>query len=134
MQCLKGIRIPMSRFSQDDDVCVALCKGFEKNVSLEEFEFPGWGSRYKYESVLKHYATINRAGRRIFATSKDVPLGLWPLILERAATTLSAYDNPFFVIRKRKIMDLQDRASAVYFLLQNCPIVMNNKHQSILTK
>jgi hypothetical protein len=37
-----------------------------------------------YQDQLDYYCRLNRGGRRIFGSSNEVPLGLWPLVLERA--------------------------------------------------
>jgi Ran GTPase-activating protein (RanGAP) involved in mRNA processing and transport len=37
-----------------------------------------------YQDELDYYCRLNRGGRRIFGSSNEIPLGLWPLVLERA--------------------------------------------------
>ena len=36
------------------------------------------------QDELDYYCRLNRGGRRIFGSSNEIPLGLWPLVLERA--------------------------------------------------
>jgi Ran GTPase-activating protein (RanGAP) involved in mRNA processing and transport len=37
-----------------------------------------------YQDELDYYCRLNRGGRRIFGSSNEIPLALWPLVLERA--------------------------------------------------
>ena len=83
----------------------ALLKGLVANDSLEILS-PGSVSQYDLE---KFYLTLNWAGRRILATSNSVPLGLWPLILQRAGKAKDSYDKL--------------RAARIFFFLQSGPLL-----------
>jgi hypothetical protein len=66
-----------------------------------------------------HFLAINRAGRRILTFSRIyIPLGLWPLVLERAGKKISylgfRYHDPRWGQGPR-------RANAVFFLMRNLP-------------
>jgi hypothetical protein len=37
-----------------------------------------------YQDELDYYCRLNRGGRRIFGSTNEIPLGLWPSVLERA--------------------------------------------------
>lgn len=65
-----------------------LVEALRTNFILEDINIrtldndPSWDT---LQQDLDHYARLNRGGRRIFSSGMtNVPLGLWPLILERA--------------------------------------------------
>lgn len=77
-------------------------------------------------TLLMHYATLNQAERRLLISSSPVPLGLWPLVLERAGTTL---EYPFFDNDSEK--QQQFKATAVYYLLRQSPMIFENSGRSL---
>ena len=55
------------------------------NISIEKINFS-----YQFPIIprLQYYCDLNYAGRRILSSFQPVPLGLWPLLLERAGKML----------------------------------------------
>lgn len=130
-------RNPWETTKDDREKCfAALLQGMMENYSIEclhPFQERPQATRRHYHDMnramefpikqrpqaplLKYYAVMNRAGRRILSTSDPVPVGLWELILERAGKghwPSTHFDD----IQDRK--SLLWRANAVYFFLRNC--------------
>jgi Ran GTPase-activating protein (RanGAP) involved in mRNA processing and transport len=78
-----------------------LLHGVRRNYSLQEISIKGWTDQsspelIKLQGLLDHYTKLNCSGRRIMVcfderdtnttsfSAHNVPLGLWPLILERS--------------------------------------------------
>lgn len=59
-----------------------LVKGMVVNYSMETISTRKY--RLLLNQILDHYCFSNQTGRRLLATSRVVPLGLWPLAMERA--------------------------------------------------
>lgn len=99
----------------------ALLEGVRKNTSIEYLDSL---LGVPQAPLLRYYADLNWAGRRILTTSHPVPLGLWSLILERAAGTMSNMmsksDPP---PPGQASSSISGNYSAIYFLLQNSPII-----------
>jgi hypothetical protein len=140
IQSLKKVAIggnPWLRSAQAGECGLALLQGLRENYSVEEFGSGMNGNLLLLQDfvvpqafLLMHFLDINRAGRRLLEVSSNIPLGLWPHILERAGTKLSyvgsRYD-PFLGQGRR-------RANAVFFLLRNSPIVCHAATNSFLQK
>ena len=92
----------------------SLLQSIQKNYSLQEISIKGWMDQSSDELVelqdlLDHYTKLNYSGRRIMvcfderetntsSSSSVVPLGLWPLILERSHRVYPA-DGIFCLLR-----------------------------------
>jgi Ran GTPase-activating protein (RanGAP) involved in mRNA processing and transport len=57
-----------------------LAEGLAKNFTLVELDLT---IHYRLTEEIPYYCGVNRAGRRLWYSTASVPLGLWPLILER---------------------------------------------------
>lgn len=111
-----------------EECCNALVHAMTANYSLENMDDLDmlWVKKMELQafrnfpqaSILIHYTTLNRAGRRILASSSGMPLGLWPLFLERAMKILT-YEKC-----KYKHLAFELQANAVFFFLQHCPIIL----------
>jgi hypothetical protein len=53
------------------------------DVNLRTLSIMGRNQRLSRRE-LDYYCRLNRGGRRIFGSSNEIPLALWPLVLERA--------------------------------------------------
>jgi hypothetical protein len=62
--------------------------------------------------MLRYYTVINRGGRRILSSRANVPLGLWPVVLERA------WKISYGVVEER-----QAKLNALFYLLKNGPVL-----------
>lgn len=65
--------------------------------------------------LVTYYSYLNWTGRRLLTTSSIVPIGLWPLILERAGKDNDKLDD--------RMRDPKLRAASIYFFLQNSVIL-----------
>jgi hypothetical protein len=81
--------------------------------------------------LLRYYANLNRAGRRILSSStQPVPLGLWSLLLERAGTMTTDDYYSSTSSSGGAVTSKRGDHSAVYFLLQNSPVIAYDRvHQ-----
>jgi hypothetical protein len=61
-----------------------LVEGLQRNSILRELHLTE--SLEGYEDI-QYRLALNKGGRQLLTTKKHVPLALWPLVLERAATT-----------------------------------------------
>lgn len=86
-----------------------LCRAMQHNTSIEYLDSLLF---LPEAAMLRYYAAINRAGRRLFSENQNaVPLGLWPVVLERAGKiNYYVQDEP------------RARADAVFHLLRNGPV------------
>ena len=80
--------------AEAEECVAALARGMMENYSVVDLEMGMNPDRstleeYPHTRLLLHLLDINRAGRRIFAANNTIPLEMWPLVLERAGTTLS---------------------------------------------
>jgi hypothetical protein len=95
-----------------------LIQAMQENYSIECFEVKKCGTPQQYD-ILRYYAHLNHAGRRILETTPFVPVGLWPWILERAGRS-----NYFETSCTGYVQEC--RANAIYFFLQHCPDILSN--------
>jgi hypothetical protein len=96
----------------------ALLQGLRWNYSIEVIDVSN--ERLAQVNVARNYCYLNWAGRRLLATptassSSMVPLGLWPLVLERAWKENDHVDD--------SIDDPKLRLSSIFFFLQNSPVL-----------
>ena len=85
----------------------ALFQGLLANDIIEYF---GTRKKGQLADFAAFYFDLNWAGRRIFTTSQPVPLGLWPLILQRAGR-YKFYHNKL------------RGPESIFFFLQSSPIL-----------
>lgn len=131
IKCLKTIDMyhnPWENHRYDDELveeCIAaLLQGMIENYSIERFRLQrGW----RMERM--NYCTdANRIRNRILATPISIPVGLWPRILERVVTSEW---NPTW---DEDLKFRNYRPNALFFVLQNCPILssasMRRRHSA----
>lgn len=118
IKCLKVVGLggnPWETVGEGLEQCwAALLEGLLENFSVESLSAREC-SPLLAKSV--HYqCNLNRAGRRILATPNSVPIGLWPLILERAGNDKYHLDENCsdYELSVRKY-----RTESIYFFLQN---------------
>ena len=100
MKGLKRLSIWGNPFG--DEGAKALSLGLERNVELEEVDLV---RTFPCTEMITHYLQLNKAGRRLMH-APGVPLGLWPLILERVGklsypngSKFTARDLQFYMLR-----------------------------------
>jgi hypothetical protein len=108
--------------------CVAaLARGMATNYSIQNMFLGNYsecpGKKYR---LVRHYVTLNYAGRKILHDSNNsknhnpnVPLGLWPWILERAGTSLTCPPGA----KDCKQRERERRINALFYFVQNSPSV-----------
>lgn len=101
----------------------ALLQGMIGNLSIETVNGI---AKTPQAPRLWHYVALNRAGRRILASSSQpIADGLWPLVLERAGTTLWYWGFNQVALDMGDEREYDGQANAVYYFLQNCPKIMS---------
>jgi hypothetical protein len=87
MHGLTTINFSGTQKFEDDDLKY-LIEGLRTNVTLESIVLPRSNAE---SSEIDHYLDLNKGGRKLLR-SDHVPLGLWPLVLERA-TDMMKFEN-----------------------------------------
>ena len=77
MRGLKRLHLTRNPFSKTDELLNAV----KLNLELEELEIDLQMMNF---TEIQYYLTLNKGGRRLLKSSTQVPLGLWPLVLERS--------------------------------------------------
>jgi hypothetical protein len=117
MKCLKSLYLGPFFPELVEESCpeyyMPLVHAIQENYSIEYVEVDR-NDAPELVNLLEYYTDLNRAGRRILATTQTVPTGLWPCILARAGT--SKY--------------CRFPHNSVFFFLQNCPDIFSNIIQS----
>jgi hypothetical protein len=90
----------------------ALLRGMLTNYSILSLTVYKWCPQLQ---LAAYYFCLNWAGRRLLATSSTVPLGLWPLVLERAVKSNNSLDDDDSTLDRRP--------DAIYMFLQKSPIL-----------
>ena len=93
------------------------------NYSLQGLDHSCRMVAYGVTSKLNYIGHINQGGRRLLRTSKPIPLGLWPDILQHASTSSCEYpsshqDQPFV------------NADAVFYFLRHGPLLHSLQESS----
>lgn len=115
IKCLKTVFLNSNPWEDTQEgcqvCCSALLQGMVKNCSIEYLGFAR-DDRSPLPNLLRYYSHLNKAGRRILATSNVVPAGLWPFILQRAwkISSLSVF-----------------RVDSIHYFLQNRPALMHRQ-------
>jgi len=95
-----------------------LVRGIMQNTSLEHF-----GKRkfklIPQDSLIEYYCNWNRERRKILSASTTLPLGLWPLILEREQTSIKYALNMSSRTLGRRQTDIEYEAGKIFLYLQN---------------
>lgn len=100
----------------------ALFQGLLANDIIEYF---GTTKKGQLADFAAFYFHLNWAGRRIFTSSQPVPLGLWPLILQRAGR----YKFYHHKLRPESILSFLQSSpryrgpESIFFFLQSSPIL-----------
>jgi Ran GTPase-activating protein (RanGAP) involved in mRNA processing and transport len=84
MPGLKELYLVNNYIQSETTSSLALLHAMRKNQQLQVLEIK---QSLSLASCIQYYAALNWGGRQIMTTDKHVPLGLWPVILERAQTT-----------------------------------------------
>lgn len=134
IKCLKRVHLNLNPWEGNDrsckdnyeERCAALLQGLLVNYSLE-FLNMSRNRNSPVEILLQYYCNLNRAGRRILATpSTNVPVGLWPRILERAGK--DKYNVWDMTSIEATMQIAKYRANAIFFFLQNCTFLTRLLH------
>ena len=111
---------------KDDDrtkLFAVLWQSMMVNTSIESMH--GLGSIVHRQALpVWHCVALNRAGRRILASTQPIPDGLWPHVLERAGQW-STYKNVYCPNHDKahhaKWYYQYASVNSIHLFLQNCP-------------
>jgi hypothetical protein len=87
-----------------------------QNHVLEKIDLFDW------DRSIEHMLDVNRAGRRVLQC-KAFPIGLWPLLLERAANGETLAKRQSSQPLKRRLAARQ--VNALYFIVRNVPFLFS---------
>lgn len=76
---------------------------------------------FRWDRSIEHMLDINCVGRRVFQAD-SLPIGLWPLILERATCRMTLPKKQSAPVTDRRIAVRQ--ASALYHMLRSAPSLL----------
>jgi hypothetical protein len=97
----------------------AILEGMRQNVSIEYLDSLLF---LPQAPLLRYYTALNRGGRRILLSqhsSRVVPLGLWPLLLERTWKIHYAAET--------NAKEREAKLDALFYLLKNGPVLLFSK-------
>ena len=97
-------------------VLQAMAKGMELNYHLEFIRFNYW-RHVQYTRQILYWANANRGGRVLLTKQDSVPLGVWPLLFERAQN--KHYFAP---------LPCQSRLDNVYYMFRNAPFLWEHRN------
>ena len=87
MRALRFLDVQRNRLT--DRSKKPIIAALKDNMELERLDLDGTWDRKK-----SFYLSLNRGGRRLLQTSNTAPLGLWPLVLERANSLQFGRNQP----------------------------------------
>lgn len=87
MKALRFLDVQRNQFT--DESKTEIIAALKDNMELERLDLDG-----TWDATKSFYLSLNKGGRRLLQTSNDTPLGLWPLVLERAGTLQLGRNQP----------------------------------------
>jgi hypothetical protein len=88
-----------------------LLRSIQVNVTLEFLRLPEILPREAMQEI-QHHMDLNRGGRRLLQAD-NVPLGLWPVVIERITAIMEDEDSP-----------IEKSAGIIYELLRRGPALL----------
>lgn len=77
MRGLRFLDVQRNPFTEESKT--AIIAALKENTELERLDLDG-----RFEETKAYYLGLNKGGRRLLQAGNNTPLGLWPLVLERA--------------------------------------------------
>ena len=115
-----------SPFTNDDrkKIGAALLQGLMENTCIESMH--GIASTPQAQ-ILWQYVAMNRARRRLLASSQPIPDGLWPIVLARACKFAMRYSVVAWDMKYDSgySSTTVTSANAVFYFLRNCPKILS---------
>jgi Ran GTPase-activating protein (RanGAP) involved in mRNA processing and transport len=87
MKALRYLDVQRNRFTNVSKT--QIIAALKDNMELERLDLDG-----TWDATKSFYLSLNKGGRRLLQSSNNTPLGLWPLVLERANTIQFGRNQP----------------------------------------
>jgi len=88
---MRGLRfLDLQRNDFPESSKQAMIAALKDNAELERLDLDG-----KFDEMKSYYLGLNKGGRRLLQSGNNTPLGLWPIVLERASRLPFNRARPF---------------------------------------
>jgi hypothetical protein len=124
---LKKLDVHHNPFGAEGSKC--LLDALEANCVLECLDIPPCENA---DRLIEHYTSLNRGGRRLLRHQDRHRLAIWPMVLERAGTTLKYFGKND---KWKHPNNTSLRINALYNLLQSAPVLFDQpRRENILSE